>query len=196
MVAYNPNIPSTGGVPAVQYTSIQSNFASIQSLIDVNHVDFASGNYGQHTLVQFPAAISPSAPTGTASVFYPGNIAGATSPYATNIAPLYQNAQGTTIGGMNAFVNLTANGSANTTSITSQFNVASVGLSSHNNFLVTFTNSLPSDKYCYFVTVFDPNATPYGIQGLSVATGSFSFRVLGVGSVFSFSGLHIVVLGA
>jgi hypothetical protein len=43
-------------------SQIQTNFASIKTLIDVNHVDFSDGvNYGKHNFVTFP--VQATAPT-------------------------------------------------------------------------------------------------------------------------------------
>lgn len=51
--SYNPNIPNAPNDPADDQPFMQTNFASIASLIGVNHVGFNTATGGQHTVVQF-----------------------------------------------------------------------------------------------------------------------------------------------
>lgn len=48
---YNSNIPQPGDIPANSQPIVQSNFSSIQSLVDIDHVDFAAATPGQHNKV-------------------------------------------------------------------------------------------------------------------------------------------------
>lgn len=59
-MAYNPAIPQPTDQISVSQTDILNNFMAIQTLIDVNHVDFANVNQGKHFFVEFPIqAIAP-----------------------------------------------------------------------------------------------------------------------------------------
>jgi len=151
-IAYDPTIPSTGGRPSAQYTDIQTNFASIQTLIDVNHVDFANTGYGKHTKVEYLQAVTPTAPTGTQSVSFPGNFAGTS--YATQIGPFFQNASTTLLCGVNAFVRFNGNNGA----VVSKYGVYTVSRSSSGVYVITWgTNAgavvLPSANYAPIISL-------------------------------------------
>jgi hypothetical protein len=66
-VAYNANIPQSTDLLSQSQGDILANFQALQTLIDVNHVDFASGNQGKHFFVQFPVQ-SPVPTTGAGEV--------------------------------------------------------------------------------------------------------------------------------
>ena len=51
---YNGNIPQATDLLSSSQPLIQGNFTAIQTLIDVDHVDFASGNQGKHFRVSLP----------------------------------------------------------------------------------------------------------------------------------------------
>jgi hypothetical protein len=53
-VAYQNNIPQATDLLSQSQTDILNNFAAIQTLIDVNHVDFASVDQGKHKFITFP----------------------------------------------------------------------------------------------------------------------------------------------
>src|ERR1700679_3027455 len=53
-MAYNANIPQAGDLISQSQGDILANFQAIQTLVDVNHVDFASGDQGKHKFVTFP----------------------------------------------------------------------------------------------------------------------------------------------
>lgn len=54
MPTYNNNVPlATQQINQTQ-APIQTNFASLETLIDVDHVDFSDPNYGKHNTVTFP----------------------------------------------------------------------------------------------------------------------------------------------
>lgn len=61
MPTYNANIPQPADQISQSQDQILQNFQSLQNLIDVNHVDFASGDQGKHKWVTMPvqAAIPP-----------------------------------------------------------------------------------------------------------------------------------------
>jgi hypothetical protein len=62
MMAYNSNIPQPSDLLSQSQSDLLNNFMAIQALIDVNHVDFASGDQGKHKWVTLPSqgAIPPS----------------------------------------------------------------------------------------------------------------------------------------
>jgi len=53
-MAYQNNIPQPTDALSQSQSDILNNFAAIQTLIDVNHVDFASADQGKHKFVTFP----------------------------------------------------------------------------------------------------------------------------------------------
>ncbi len=53
-MAWNQNIPQPTDQLAASQADILNNFQALQTLIDVNHVDFASGDQGKHKFVTFP----------------------------------------------------------------------------------------------------------------------------------------------
>lgn len=53
-MAYQSNIPQPTDQLSVSQSDILNNFMALQTLIDVNHVDFANGNQGKHFFVEFP----------------------------------------------------------------------------------------------------------------------------------------------
>jgi hypothetical protein len=57
-IQYNPSIPAANDRPTNDQPIMQSNFASIKNLLDVDHIDFGNGNYGMHQWVQMPTPFS------------------------------------------------------------------------------------------------------------------------------------------
>jgi hypothetical protein len=57
---YNGNIPQATDLLSSSQPLIQGNFSAIQTLIDVDHVDFASANQGKHFRVSLPVQSGPS----------------------------------------------------------------------------------------------------------------------------------------
>ncbi len=53
-MAYKNNIPQSTDALSQSQSDLLNNFAAIQTLIDVNHVDFASADQGKHKFVTFP----------------------------------------------------------------------------------------------------------------------------------------------
>lgn len=64
-MAYNNNIPQPGDQISQSQVQILQNFADLQTLIDVNHVDFASADQGKHKWVTLTQQ-SAIPPTGSA----------------------------------------------------------------------------------------------------------------------------------
>lgn len=63
-LTYYNNIPQPTDQPSVSQPQILTNFASIQSLVDQDHIDFAATNAGKHNQVTFPLnSNSPTPPT-------------------------------------------------------------------------------------------------------------------------------------
>ena len=89
-MAYQNNIPKPTDALSQSQGDILNNFAAIQQLIDVDHVDFAASNRGQHYRVTFPVqTMAPSFSAGSVGLY---NLAYA----ATSTNELfYNNATGT-----------------------------------------------------------------------------------------------------
>jgi hypothetical protein len=87
---FNPNIPNAPNDPGDDQPIMQSNNASINSIIPVNHVGFNTPNGGYHTLLNFNANVStPGIALGVAT-FYPFFSGGVTKPYWQNAAQNYE----------------------------------------------------------------------------------------------------------
>ena len=57
-------IPNATDQISQSQSQIQTNFASIKSLVDINHVDFSDGvNFGKHYAVTFPVQLAANLPT-------------------------------------------------------------------------------------------------------------------------------------
>jgi len=57
-MAYQNDIPKATDKISQSQSDILGNFAAIQTLIDVDHVDFASANQGQHNKVTMPVQVA------------------------------------------------------------------------------------------------------------------------------------------
>lgn len=64
-MAYQPNIPQATDLISQSQSDILGNFQALQTLIDVNHVDFASADQGKHKWCSFPAQGSSPGTTAT-----------------------------------------------------------------------------------------------------------------------------------
>lgn len=60
-MAYNANVPQPTDLLSQSQSDLLNNFIALQTLIDVNHVDFASGDQGKHKFITFP--VQSPAPT-------------------------------------------------------------------------------------------------------------------------------------
>ena len=67
---YQPNIPQATDQLSQSQSDLLGNFQALQTLIDVNHVDFASGDQGKHQFVELVANGSAPAFTSTETGFY------------------------------------------------------------------------------------------------------------------------------
>lgn len=65
---YTTTIPAAGNDPADDQPLMQTNYASINTLIGVDHVSFAGPGYGEHEQVTFNNKNTPSTPTDPVSV--------------------------------------------------------------------------------------------------------------------------------
>jgi|FreactcultureFD7_1027221.scaffolds.fasta_scaffold02489_7 hypothetical protein len=69
-MAYNPNIPQATDTLNSSQGDLLANFMAIQTLIDVNHYDFASANQGKHMFVTMPVQTqSPGTALGEMALF-------------------------------------------------------------------------------------------------------------------------------
>ena len=85
-MSYNPNIPQGSDLISASALPIQQNFAAANTQFGVDHQAFDSGTpNGHHKQVTFDAGVTPSAPTGTGSIFYPKTVSGV-------IQAIFQNA--------------------------------------------------------------------------------------------------------
>lgn len=66
-MAYNAQIPQATDQLSQSQADLLANFQALQTIIDINHVDFASGDQGKHKWVTFPVQ-------GAAPVFAAGEV--------------------------------------------------------------------------------------------------------------------------
>src|SRR5450631_2187971 len=66
-ITYDPTKPAANDRPTNDQLPMQTNFASIKTLIDVDHVDFSNAQYGQHKQITFATIAPPNPPIPTVS---------------------------------------------------------------------------------------------------------------------------------
>lgn len=140
-LTYTNSIPAPGHWPGADQGPMQTNFASIQSLIDVDHVDFSSGQNGQHKQVTIPVANVPgSPPLSTASVIYTNN--GIAS--ASGVSELYFQNSGATflLNSIKSFGSFTTTNTLGTVSALNSFNIASISRAAGNAYNITLNSSV------------------------------------------------------
>jgi hypothetical protein len=75
-MAYKNNIPQPTDFLSVSQADLLNNFSALQTLIDINHVDFASSDQGKHKWVTFPVQGSaPSFLAGEEGIYNLNNVA-------------------------------------------------------------------------------------------------------------------------
>lgn len=79
-MSYTPNVPVSGQSLGNSRPIINQNFQTIQTVFDINHVDFNVSGAGKHNLIQIPTAQSAS----------PGTIAGEIALYSKNVSGVPQ----------------------------------------------------------------------------------------------------------
>lgn len=73
---YNNAIPGPNDLLSQSQSDIQVNFASIQSLVDIDHVDFANANAGKHQAVHYVTqAVLPTTVGAEMSIFCAPSVA-------------------------------------------------------------------------------------------------------------------------
>ena len=87
-MAYKNNIPQATDAISQSQSDLLNNFAAIQTLIDIDHVDFANANQGQHNKVTFPVQ-------GGAPVFAAGSLGLYNLAYSGTNQLFFNNAAGT-----------------------------------------------------------------------------------------------------
>ncbi len=58
-MAYNNAIPAANDRLSQSQSDIQGNFAAIQTLVGINHINFGSANQGKHLYLQLPEHAAP-----------------------------------------------------------------------------------------------------------------------------------------
>lgn len=93
-MSYNPNIPATGQTLGGSRPGIQTNFSTLQTTIDQDHVDMNSAGPGKHKQVTFNANNTPGAsPSDPSSIiFTKNNAAGHPYPFFLNTEQVVANA--------------------------------------------------------------------------------------------------------
>lgn len=193
-MAYNQNIPQPGDLLSQSQVDLLANFQAIKTLIDVNHVDFASGNQGKHFFIQFPVQ-SPVPTTGGGEV----GLYSQTSTFTGNPELVFSHQSGTGIteftsslqasagwsylpsGILLKWGNSTANGSATTT-----FPVAGTIPVFNNVFtvlLTPFQNVLTDANIAITLTSFTAASfVAYGSSRVTTGAAAVTFQYLAIGN--------------
>jgi hypothetical protein len=58
-MAFNPAIPAANDQLSQSQTDIQGNFAAINTLVGINHIDFGATGAGKHLYLQMPEHAAP-----------------------------------------------------------------------------------------------------------------------------------------
>lgn len=58
-MAYNNAIPGANDLLSQSQSDIQTNFAEIQTLVGINHINFGAANQGKHLYLQLPEHAAP-----------------------------------------------------------------------------------------------------------------------------------------
>ena len=85
---YNQNIPLATDKLSSSQVDINNNFTALQTLIDVDHVDFSNTtNQGMHAKVTFPIGTAPAVSTAGYIGLYGATSAGKPQIWVNNVAP-------------------------------------------------------------------------------------------------------------
>lgn len=193
-MAYNANIPQPSDTPSLSQSQLLGNFQAIQTLIDVNHEDFASGNQGKHKFIEFPIQ-SPVPVTSGGEV----GLYCQTSTYTSNPELVFSHQSGAGIveftsslqaangwsylpsGILLKWGNSTANGSA-----TINFPVAATIPVFNNVFavlLTPFQNVVTDANIAITLTSFNATSiTAYGSNRVTTTAAAVTFQYLAIGN--------------
>lgn len=85
-MAYDPNIPQPTDDLSDSQVSLLANFQQLDTSFGINHYAYsdASSSNGKHKKVDFPAVTTIVAPVGAASVIWPKDVTGVSSPFFSN----------------------------------------------------------------------------------------------------------------
>lgn len=162
-IPYNPTIPVTNDDPADDQPLMQTNFASINTLINVDHVGFSNAQYGQHNQVTFAANNVPTTPT-VPPVLFTNTVGAVPQPffYSGSTFNQYTNA---------------ANGS--TFLLGGMILKWGLAFAITDNASVSFVTPFPNSCYAVYLTIVDPNATSKteNVKSGTLSPSGFNVRV-------------------
>jgi len=178
-LSYYSNIPNVSNNPANDVPLMQTNSASLQTLIDVDHVDFSNNNYGKHSQVTMPVqAAIPSGRIGLTGTVYTKTVATYT---ANNESTLFYTPDTSgneyqltrTIAAKGASFGTNPGWTFLPGGLLFQFGNITLGVSS--NTAVVFPVAFVSSVYSVVNTLL--NGTNYGYSVNSVTLSGFNFNV-------------------
>ena len=171
-MSYNPNVPKSGQTLGFTRDPIRTNFQQIQTVIDINHVDFGEANQGKHFKLDMPDQ-SSSIPSSVADEItaYSRTQSSITMPYYKRdaIATVFPLAP---IKAMARFNRLTAT----TGTIAEGFNLT-IDTITTGTVTFTITNQMRTTNYLIILT---PSAVPTIVSesSFSVASGNLTFSII------------------
>lgn len=69
-IPYSPTIPAAGNNPSDDQPLMQQNYQNLQTLINVDHIDFADASYGKHNKTSYIAqTVAPTVASGEITFF-------------------------------------------------------------------------------------------------------------------------------
>lgn len=180
-ITYDPTKPAANDRPANDQGPMQTNFASIKTLIDVDHVDFGNANYGMHQWVQFPYIYSAGATVAVPRLFT-NTVDGSGNALPGSLAQfLMYN------GGAAAQSSLQNNVTGSNGSVMLPMGIimkwGSQSFSGSQNPSVTFTNAFPNNCFGVQLTLLNTNSTvPSAWRLTTVTTSGWTGNVQATGS--------------
>lgn len=188
-IPYDPTKPAAADSPTNDQPIMQSNFASLKTLIDIDHVDFSSAYYGEHNKVTFAADNVPSLPTPLDAA---GNRQGIlftnTTSGSANVNQLFYYA-GSAVQSSNQY---TISGTGSVMTLGGIIIKWSAVGSTNNNATVNFVSAFPNNCFSVVVTYNGASGTPniVGVNGFTTtgftfrsnASGGVSFNYIAIGN--------------
>lgn len=208
-MTYNTNVPNSAQSPALFPAQGSANFTRLKTLISANHKfnDTAAVDDGQHQNVQMlPIAVpgAPGQPFG--QLFANDTLTGKQLCYKDSVNNLYQITPTMPIYAAVKFNGLAASPITGA-DIKFSYNVTNVTWGTPGEYIITFTNSLPSRDYVVFVTVQPGTNGTFGFGQSRSGTynqafdstftivETFQFTVLPPFTLAQFQTVQVVVMG-
>jgi hypothetical protein len=152
-MSYNPNIPQASDLISQSQPQLLTNFSQLDTAFAVDHTAFSvASQQGQHKQVtlQAPLGSDPNQTTPIATIYSKASPTTTTSDLYYQSGVLSSNVVQLTGGGITAAAWCQFNGSTST--LNSQYNVASIVRNSAGNYTINFTRNFTGTNYVVLIT--------------------------------------------